>query len=94
MYAVVLGLTVLNPVTVTYFTTLILGMGALNSDNPSMAFAFVAGAFLASFSWQTLLASISGLAHRRFSTRLQTATFTVGNLMIIVMGIAIFLRLI
>jgi arginine exporter protein ArgO len=92
MYAIVLGLTLLNPVTVTYFTTLILGMGALNSGYFSLA--FVAGAFLASFSWQTLLASASSLAHRRLSTRLQAATFTLGNLMIIAIGIAVFLGLV
>jgi len=90
----VLGLTLLNPVTVTYFTTLILGMKSVSSDNLSLAFLFVAGAFLASFSWQTLLASVSGLAHRRFSPRLQMVTFAVGNLMIIVIGIVIFLGLI
>ncbi len=93
-YTMVLGLTLLNPVTVTYFTTLILGMGTLNSDSLLTSFVFVTGAFLASFSWQTLLAGMSGFAHKRFSTRLQTMTFTVGNLMIIGLGIAILLRFI
>jgi arginine exporter protein ArgO len=89
-YATVLGLTLLNPVTVTYFTTLILGLKTAGSDSPLNSLLFVVGAFLASFSWQTFLASVSGVAHRRFPLVLQTATFAVGNLMIIAMGITIF----
>jgi arginine exporter protein ArgO len=89
-----LGLTLLNPVTVTYFTTLMLGLKEASSNNPLNSFLFVAGAFLASFSWQTFLASISGLAHRRFSQTLQKGTFAVGNFLIIVIGIAILLGLI
>jgi arginine exporter protein ArgO len=88
-YTMVLGLTLLNPVTVTYFTTLILGLKATGSDG-LYSLLFVAGAFLASLSWQTFLAAISGLAHRRFPMGVQTATFAVGNLVIIIMGIAIF----
>lgn len=94
IYAMLLGLTLLNPVTVTYFTTLILGLKEASSNNPLNSFLFVAGAFLASFSWQTFLASISGLAHRRFSQTLQKGTFAVGNFLIIVIGIAILLGLI
>jgi arginine exporter protein ArgO len=93
-YTMVLGLTLLNPVTVTYFTTLILGLKATGSDGSLYSLLFVAGAFLASLSWQTFLAAISGLAHRRFPTGVQTATFAVGNLVIIIMGIAIFFGLI
>jgi arginine exporter protein ArgO len=93
-YTMVLGLTLVNPVTVTYFTTLILGLKATSSDSPLDSLLFVVGAFLASFSWQTLLAAISGLAHRRFPISVQTATFAIGNLMIIMIGIAIFLGLI
>ena len=93
-YTMVLGLTLLNPVTVTYFTTLILGLKANGSDGSFHSFLFVAGAFLASLSWQTFLATISGLAHRRFPTKVQTATFAVGNFVIIIMGIAIFFGLI
>ena len=90
----VLGLTLLNPVTVTYFTTLILGMRAVSSESQPTAFLFVAGAFLASLSWQTFLAGMSGFAHRSFSPRLQTVTFAAGNLVIIVMGVMIFLGVI
>ena len=93
-YTMVLGLTLLNPVTVTYFTTLILGLKATSSGGSLYSLLFVAGAFLASLSWQTFLAAVSGLAHRRFPMGLQMATFAVGNLVIIIMGIAIFFGLI
>ena len=90
-YAIFLGLTLLNPVTVTYFTTLILGMQADFSHSPMNAALFIMGAFLASLSWQTLLATISGLAHKRFPRRVAFATFAVGNLTIILFGVAILL---
>ncbi|HUK50663.1 MAG TPA: LysE family transporter [Terriglobales bacterium] len=93
-YTMVLGLTLLNPVTVTYFTTLILGLKTASSSDTLTSFVFVAGAFLASFSWQTFLSSISGLAHKRFPAVLQTATFAAGNVMIIALGFAILFRLI
>ena len=90
----VLGLTLLNPVTVTYFTTLILGLKAVSSSDTVTSFVFVAGAFLASLSWQTFLSSMSGLAHKRFPAALQTATFAAGNTMIIALGVAILFGLI
>jgi arginine exporter protein ArgO len=91
-YVTLLGLTLLNPVTVTYFTTLILGMQAVSSYSVNSVF-FVLGAFTASLSWQTFLASISGMAHKHVSAKLQLVTFTVGNLVIIGFGVAILLGL-
>lgn len=90
----VLGLTLLNPVTITYFTTLILGLKAASSSDTLTSLVFVAGAFLASFSWQTFLSGMSGLAHKRFPAALQTATFAAGNIMIIALGVAILFGLI
>ena len=92
-YGMVLGLTLLNPVTVTYFTTLILGMGADFSHSPVDAVLFISGAFLASLSWQSLIASISGIAHKRLPAKAQAVTFAAGNLVIITLGIAILLGL-
>jgi arginine exporter protein ArgO len=89
-YGMVLGLTLLNPVTITYFTTLMLGMQAV-SGSSSTPILFVLGAFLASLSWQGILAAISGLAHRRLSAKAQYATFAVGNCVIIGLGVAILL---
>jgi len=87
----VLGLTILNPVTVTYFTTLILGMGAESSQSAINAVLFISGAFLASLSWQTLLAAIGGVAHKRLSAKVQVATFAIGNSVIVAFGVAILL---
>ena len=91
-YGMVLGLTLMNPVTVTYFTTLILGMQGLSPSSVN-AIPFISGAFIASFSWQSFLASISGIAHKHLSAKLQLATFTVGNFVIIGFGVAILLGL-
>ncbi len=91
-YGMVLGLTLLNPVTVTYFTTLILGMEGFSPSSVS-AILFVSGAFIASLSWQSLLASISGIAHKHLSAKLQLATFVVGNFVVIGLGVMILLGL-
>ncbi|MGD0688798.1 MAG: LysE family transporter [Candidatus Bathyarchaeia archaeon] len=91
-YGMVLGLTLLNPVTVTYFTALILGMQGFSSSSVN-AILFISGAFIASFSWQSFLASISGIAHKHLSAKLQLATFTVGNFVIIGFGVVILLGL-
>jgi len=92
-YFMFLGLTMLNPVTVAYFTTLILGLRA-GTGAPSLdIFLFVFGAFSASLSWQTLLAFMSGLTHKRLSPKLQFATFAVGNCLVILLGILILIGL-
>jgi arginine exporter protein ArgO len=88
-YGLILGLTLLNPLTVTYFTTLILGLKVTVARSPVDVLLFVAGTFLASFSWQTLLAGISGLSHKRLSTKVQRATFALGNCVVITLGILI-----
>lgn len=53
-YAGLLGLTLLNPATVVYFAALVLGERA--PDGGSAAAVFVAAAFVASASWQLVLA--------------------------------------
>jgi threonine/homoserine/homoserine lactone efflux protein len=77
-YAAFLGLTLLNPVTVTYFAALILGL-VQTGAGPAEKAAFVAGAFLASLSWQTLLAAVGAVLHRRLSPRLRVAVVLLGN---------------
>ncbi|WP_433262467.1 LysE family transporter [Micromonospora vinacea] len=55
-YAALLGLTLLNPMTVLYFTALVLGRRD-TADSGVLAVAlFVAGVFLASASWQLVIA--------------------------------------
>ncbi|MFR9779192.1 LysE family transporter [Micromonospora sp. MS34] len=55
-YAAVLGLTLLNPATVLYFAALVLGRRDAADPDAATATLFVTGAFLASASWQLLLA--------------------------------------
>ena len=92
-YGTFLGLTLLNPLTVTYFTTLILGLRAGTTSSSIEVLLFIAGAFSASLSWQTLLAGFSGLAHKRMSAKLQSATFIAGNSMVIILGVLILVGL-
>jgi len=58
-YLGVLGLTLLNPATIVYFAALVLGRGGSGGG-----VWFVAGAFLASASWQLLIAGSGALVGR------------------------------
>jgi arginine exporter protein ArgO len=58
-YLGILGLTLLNPATVIYFAALVLGRGGTGGG-----VWFVAGAFLASASWQLLVAGGGSLVGR------------------------------
>lgn len=80
-YARFLGLTLLNPATVIYFAALILALPDLGRG-PAERTAFVAGAFLASLSWQLVLASVAAVAHHRLPAGFQVAVSVVGNLLI------------
>lgn len=91
-YVQFLGLTLLNPLTVAYFAALILGRGAALNFTPGERALFVVGAGLASLSWQSLLAVIGALAHRRLSPRVQVVTSLVGNLVVIGLGLRIVLQ--
>ena len=77
-----LALTLLNPATVIYFAALILGLPNLGRG-PDERIAFVAGAFLASLSWQTTLAGVGAIAHHRLPPRFQVAISLLGNFVII-----------
>jgi threonine/homoserine/homoserine lactone efflux protein len=85
-----LGLTLLNPATVIYFAALILALPELGRG-PGERGAFVAGAFLASLSWQLVLAAGSALAHHRLPPRVQVAISILGN--VLICGFALFLTL-
>jgi arginine exporter protein ArgO len=58
-YAAILALTLLNPATVIYFAALVIGRGGAGGGP-----WFVAGAFLASASWQLLVAGGGSLVGR------------------------------
>ena len=73
-----LAITLLNPTTIVYFGALMLGRPELGSG-PAERTAFIAGAGLASASWQSLLAVLGALAHRRLPLRAQTAIGFLGS---------------
>ncbi|HZN16838.1 MAG TPA: LysE family transporter [Micromonosporaceae bacterium] len=63
-FAALLGLTLLNPMTIVYFGALVLGRQAAGPLDPAEAAVFVVAALAASASWQLLLAGGGSLAGR------------------------------
>ena len=82
-------ITLINPLTVVYFTALILGRGSYASMTLPDQIVFVIGAGLASLSWQTLLAVLGGLGRERLSPRFQYIAVILGNLIILSLGVVI-----
>ncbi len=93
IYQQFLALTLLNPATVAYFASLILGGGAV-LDFAMDRMLFVAGAALASVSWQTALAVFGSVAGKRLPARAQIITSIIGNLMVVGLGIASLIRVV
>ncbi len=56
-YVALLGLTILNPATIIYFAALVLGRQVAGDGPVAASVVFVAAAFVASASWQLLLAA-------------------------------------
>jgi len=91
-YARFVGLTIINPTTVVYFAAVIVGLGVANDMTAAEGGLFILGAFLASLSWQTLLAAVGGFAGDRLSPRAQTVAVITGNLVILAFAVVILLR--
>ncbi len=87
-YGAFVAITLLNPLTVTYFAALVLGLGSTGAG-PAEKAAFVAGAFLSSLAWQTLLAVVGAFLHRRLSPQLRAGVVLLGNAIILAFAIAI-----
>ncbi len=68
--------------TVTYFAALILGLGGTGAE-PVEKVAFIAAAFGASLSWQTLIAAAGAALHRRLGPRLRLAVGVIGNTIVL-----------
>lgn len=79
------ALTIVNPMTVVYFSALLLGSST--KLDPSTMLAFVAGAFLASLSWQTLLAAVGAVAHASAGESFRRMSGLVGN--VVILGFAV-----
>lgn len=88
-YLALVGLTILNPATIAYFAALILGLNAETQPTASERVLFVAGAFISSWSWQSLLAMLGSIAHKYLPPKFRTVTGLIGNSIIVVLGIKI-----
>jgi threonine/homoserine/homoserine lactone efflux protein len=87
MYAQFVGITIINPLTVVYFTAFILGRGPSAYQHSLVAnLLFVLGVGLASLSWQTLLAALGGVAGSRLSSRFRLLATILGNLLVFALG--------
>lgn len=82
-YVKFVGLTIINPLTVVYFAAFVLGLGLADGLSVNEAALFVTGAFLASLSWQTMLAGIGAVARRKLPRRFRIAAIVVGNLIVL-----------
>ncbi|TFH36584.1 MAG: lysine transporter LysE [Anaerolineales bacterium] len=86
IYLTFLGLTLLNPLTIVYFSALILGDIAADRTTLNRLF-FVLGAGLASLSWQWLLAAFGALAGRSLPSRAGWILGALGNLVVLFLGL-------
>lgn len=91
-YGRFLGLTIVNPMTVVYFAAVVLGLGLAQDLARDQAVWFVGGVFLASLSWQLLLAAVGAIARRHLPHRFVTAAVVAGNLLVLGMAGWIALR--
>lgn len=92
-YLKFVGLTMINPLTVVYFSALILGRESTAGVwSTGDVVAFVAAAGLASFSWQTLLAGLGGLAGARLPQRIRAYTSILGNLIVLSLGLRMLIK--
>jgi len=84
-YLGILGLTLLNPATIVYFAALVLGRGGTGGG-----VWFVVGAFLASASWQLLIAGGGALVGRLLTgERGRLITSLVSSAVIAVLAVAL-----
>lgn len=91
-YLGVLALTLLNPMTIVYFAALVLGRQAGDAAGPAEAIVFVLAAFLASTSWQLMIATGGSLVGRVLSGRrgrLATAMVSSGIILVLACGLAL-----
>jgi arginine exporter protein ArgO len=91
-YLGLLGLTLLNPMTIVYFGALVLGRQASDGHNPAGEIVFVLAAFAASASWQLLLAGGGSLVGRVLTgPRGRLATALASSALILVLAISLLL---
>jgi threonine/homoserine/homoserine lactone efflux protein len=87
-YLTLLTLTILNPITIAYFTALILRKNPGDAFDSAELALFVAGAGIASTLWQLFLATIGYILDKALSVNFQRNVTIIGNLVIIGFGIS------
>jgi arginine exporter protein ArgO len=92
LYAQLLGITLVNPLTVVYFAALVLGRERGGEMHVVDRLAFVLGAAAASLSWQTLLGGIGSFFHGRLPPRFRVGAVAVGNIIVAALGVRILMR--
>ena len=86
-YLQFVAITMVNPMTIIYFTALILGRSPASSNAlVAASLLFVVGAGVASLSWQTFLAGVGSFAGKHLSPRFRLAAIVVGNLIVLGLG--------
>ena len=86
-YLGLLGLTLLNPMTIVYFSALVLGRQASDGLSAAGEAVFVAAAFAASASWQLVIAGSGSLVGRLVSgPRGRLITALVSSVVIVVLA--------
>jgi arginine exporter protein ArgO len=87
-YFGLLGLTLLNPMTVVYFSALVLGRQAADGLSVAGEAIFVAAAFAASASWQLVIAGSGSLIGRLVAgPRGRLVTALLSSLVIVVLAV-------
>ncbi len=90
VYFQFLAITILNPLTIVYFTAYIIGRDYTSEGySIQQAILFVAGAGLSSLSWQTFLAGLGGIAGKRLGSQWQMITSLAGNLLVLALGLTV-----
>ena len=80
------ALTLVNPATLAYFIAVALGLGReVLADGP----AFIAGVVLATGTWQSGLALVSGSLHGRLRPSARGTIATLANVVVIALGLRI-----
>ena len=80
-FARFLGLTIVNPTTAASFAAVVIGMGSRSLGLADGA-VFALAAFLASLSWQWLIAIVGAVMHRRLPPSARRVSSLVGALVI------------
>ena len=88
-YARFVGLTMINPTTIVYFAAVVIGLGVAGNLSMGEGALFITGAFLASLSWQTLIAAVGAFAGHRLSVRARRVISILGNLVILGLAVVI-----